>query len=163
MRAAARLGYFRPALRERAEPGGARRELGAVGLVRSCCALGAGPVPLTMSDGADSPAGSRSAPESPARGSAADEPRIIKVTVKTPKEKEEFSVAETSSIRQVRGGRERGKRGPPRSLPRSLPRSAASGRGAGARAGDEAAAARRSCAGLRSAPCGAVAEAAATL
>ncbi|XP_042682768.1 ubiquilin-1 isoform X3 [Centrocercus urophasianus] len=55
-----------------------------------------------MSDGADSPAGSRSAPESPARGSAADEPRIIKVTVKTPKEKEEFSVAETSSIRQFK-------------------------------------------------------------
>ncbi|OXB62506.1 hypothetical protein ASZ78_008144 [Callipepla squamata] len=53
-----------------------------------------------MSDGADGPAGRRSPPESPARGSAADEPRIIKVTVKTPKEKEEFSVAENSSIRQ---------------------------------------------------------------
>ncbi|OXB80129.1 UNVERIFIED_CONTAM: hypothetical protein H355_006961 [Colinus virginianus] len=55
-----------------------------------------------MSDGADSPAGRRSPPESPAQGSAADEPRIIKVTVKTPKEKEEFSVAENSSIRQFK-------------------------------------------------------------
>lgn len=89
-----------------------RRELGSIALVRSCRALGAGPAPLTMSDSADSPAGRRSPPESPAQGSAADEPRIIRVTVKTPKEKEEFSVAETSSIRQVRGGWERGKRGP---------------------------------------------------
>ncbi|XP_040512375.1 ubiquilin-1 isoform X4 [Gallus gallus] len=55
-----------------------------------------------MSDSADSPAGRRSPPESPAQGSAADEPRIIRVTVKTPKEKEEFSVAETSSIRQFK-------------------------------------------------------------
>ncbi|XP_072216214.1 ubiquilin-1 isoform X2 [Excalfactoria chinensis] len=55
-----------------------------------------------MSDGADSPAGRRSPPETPVQGSTADEPRIIRVTVKTPKEKEEFSVAETSSIRQFK-------------------------------------------------------------
>uniref|UniRef100_A0A8D0F210 Ubiquilin 1 n=1 Tax=Strix occidentalis caurina TaxID=311401 RepID=A0A8D0F210_STROC len=40
--------------------------------------------------------------QSPTRGSAAAEPRIIKVTVKTPKEKEEFAVSETSSIRQFK-------------------------------------------------------------
>lgn len=55
-----------------------------------------------MSESAEGPAGGRSPPDSPTRGSAA-EPRIIKVTVKTPKEKEEFAVSETSSIRQVRG------------------------------------------------------------
>lgn len=58
--------------------------------------------PSAMSERAERPAGGRSPPESTARGSAA-EPRIIKVTVKTPKEKEEFAVSENSSIRQVRG------------------------------------------------------------
>ncbi|XP_067172629.1 ubiquilin-1 isoform X6 [Apteryx mantelli] len=55
-----------------------------------------------MSESAGSPAGGRSPPDSPAQGSAAAEPRIIKVTVKTPKEKEEFAVSETSSIRQFK-------------------------------------------------------------
>ncbi|XP_026722057.1 ubiquilin-1 isoform X3 [Athene cunicularia] len=54
-----------------------------------------------MSESAEGPAGGRSPPDSPTRGSAA-EPRIIKVTVKTPKEKEEFAVSETSSIRQFK-------------------------------------------------------------
>ncbi|XP_037229126.1 ubiquilin-1 isoform X3 [Falco biarmicus] len=56
-----------------------------------------------MSESAEGPAGGRSPPESPAQGSAAAaEPRIIKVTVKTPKEKEEFAVSETSSVRQFK-------------------------------------------------------------
>uniref|UniRef100_A0A8C8AE33 Ubiquilin n=1 Tax=Otus sunia TaxID=257818 RepID=A0A8C8AE33_9STRI len=55
-----------------------------------------------MSESAEGPAGGRSPPDSPTRGSAAAEPRIIKVTVKTPKEKEEFAVSETSSIRQFK-------------------------------------------------------------
>ncbi|NXI41719.1 UBQL1 protein, partial [Galbula dea] len=54
-----------------------------------------------MSDSAEGPAGDRSRPDSPTQGSTA-EPRIIKVTVKTPKEKEEFAVSETSSIRQFK-------------------------------------------------------------
>uniref|UniRef100_A0A674HM25 Ubiquilin-4 n=1 Tax=Taeniopygia guttata TaxID=59729 RepID=A0A674HM25_TAEGU len=54
-----------------------------------------------MSDRADGPAGGP--PGSPTRDSAGDsEPRIIKVTVKTLKEKEEFAVSETSSIRQFK-------------------------------------------------------------
>ncbi|XP_012985994.1 ubiquilin-1 isoform X1 [Melopsittacus undulatus] len=53
-----------------------------------------------MSESADGPAGGRSSPDSPSQSSA--EPRIIKVTVKTPKEKEEFAVSETSSIRQFK-------------------------------------------------------------
>ncbi|XP_068032657.1 ubiquilin-1 isoform X5 [Anomalospiza imberbis] len=53
-----------------------------------------------MSDRAEGPAGGP--PGSPIRDSAGvSEPRIIKVTVKTPKEKEEFAVSETSSIRQL--------------------------------------------------------------
>ncbi|NWX50567.1 UBQL1 protein, partial [Steatornis caripensis] len=54
-----------------------------------------------MAESAEGPAGNRSPPDSPSRGSAA-EPRIIKVTVKTPKEKEEFAVSEASSIRQFK-------------------------------------------------------------
>ncbi|XP_058721003.1 ubiquilin-1 isoform X2 [Poecile atricapillus] len=54
-----------------------------------------------MSDRAEEPAAGP--PGSPTRDSAgASEPRIIKVTVKTPKEKEEFAVSETSSIRQFK-------------------------------------------------------------
>ncbi|XP_051498802.1 ubiquilin-1 isoform X4 [Apus apus] len=53
-----------------------------------------------MSEGAEGPAGPPSPPGSPSRGSA--EPRIIKVTVKTPKEKEEFAVSEGSSVRQFK-------------------------------------------------------------
>ncbi|KAM9261913.1 ubiquilin-1 isoform 5-T5 [Morus bassanus] len=53
-----------------------------------------------MSESAEGPAGGRSPPDSPTRGSA--EPRIIKVTVKTPKEKEEFAVSETSTIREFK-------------------------------------------------------------
>ncbi|XP_036259106.1 ubiquilin-1 isoform X4 [Molothrus ater] len=60
-----------------------------------------------MSDRAEGPAGGPSgspgSPGSPTRDSAGvSEPRIIKVTVKTPKEKEEFAVSETSSIRQFK-------------------------------------------------------------
>ncbi|XP_035165273.1 ubiquilin-1 isoform X3 [Oxyura jamaicensis] len=57
-----------------------------------------------MSESAESPAGRRSPPGSPGQGQGQDpaEPRIIKVTVKTPKEKEEFAVAETSSVRQFK-------------------------------------------------------------
>uniref|UniRef100_A0A8U7NLB6 Ubiquilin 1 n=2 Tax=Corvus moneduloides TaxID=1196302 RepID=A0A8U7NLB6_CORMO len=63
------------------------------------------PVPsrphTAMSDRAEGTAGGP--PGSPTRDSAsAAEPRIIKVTVKTPKEKEEFAVSETSSIRQFK-------------------------------------------------------------
>ncbi|XP_032941871.1 ubiquilin-1 isoform X4 [Catharus ustulatus] len=54
-----------------------------------------------MSDRAEGPAGG--SPGSPTGHSAgASEPRIIRVTVKTPKEKEEFAVSETSSIRQFK-------------------------------------------------------------
>ncbi|XP_064901967.1 ubiquilin-1 isoform X5 [Columba livia] len=61
-----------------------------------------GPSPA-MSESAEGPTGSRSPPHTPAQGSgSAAEPRIIKVTVKTPKEKEEFAVSETSSIRQFK-------------------------------------------------------------
>nr|XP_060618124.1 ubiquilin-1 [Anolis sagrei ordinatus] len=58
-----------------------------------------------MSEGGESPQGpgeSHPAPAAAATASAATEPRIIKVTVKTPKEKEEFAVPETSSIRQFK-------------------------------------------------------------
>ncbi|KAK4810503.1 hypothetical protein QYF61_004283 [Mycteria americana] len=53
-----------------------------------------------MSESAESSAGAHSSSESSAQGFAAAEPRIIKITVKTPKEKEEFAVPETSSIQQ---------------------------------------------------------------
>ncbi|NXP78555.1 UBQL1 protein, partial [Ramphastos sulfuratus] len=56
-----------------------------------------------MSESAEGPAGGSNPPSSPTQGAAAStEPRIIKVTVKTPKEKEEFAVSETSSIRQFK-------------------------------------------------------------
>ncbi|XP_035421171.1 ubiquilin-1 isoform X3 [Cygnus atratus] len=55
-----------------------------------------------MSESAESPGGRRSPPGSPRQGQGPAEPRIIKVTVKTPKEKEEFAVAETSSVRQFK-------------------------------------------------------------
>ncbi|XP_076217273.1 ubiquilin-1-like isoform X1 [Aptenodytes patagonicus] len=55
-----------------------------------------------MSEGAESSAGAHSSSESSAQGFAAAEPRIIKITVKTPKEKEEFAVPETSSIQQFK-------------------------------------------------------------
>ncbi|XP_074936068.1 ubiquilin-1 isoform X4 [Phalacrocorax aristotelis] len=54
-----------------------------------------------MSESAEGPAGGRSPPDSPTPGASAG-PRIIKVTVKTPKEKEEFAISETSSIRQFK-------------------------------------------------------------
>ncbi|XP_071588195.1 ubiquilin-1 isoform X1 [Heliangelus exortis] len=53
-----------------------------------------------MSESAEGSAGGQSPPDSPSRGSG--EPRIIKVTVKTPKDKEEFAVSESSSIRQFK-------------------------------------------------------------
>lgn len=37
-----------------------------------------------------------------AAAAASTEPKIMKVTVKTPKEKEEFAVPENSSVQQVR-------------------------------------------------------------
>ncbi|KAM6037230.1 ubiquilin-1-like [Chlamydotis macqueenii] len=55
-----------------------------------------------MSEGAESSAGAHRSSESSAQGFAAAEPRIIKITVKTPKEKEEFAVPETSSIQQFK-------------------------------------------------------------
>ncbi|KAM6188278.1 ubiquilin-1-like isoform 2-T2 [Sarcoramphus papa] len=55
-----------------------------------------------MSESAEGSAGARSSSESSAQGFAAAEPRIIKITVKTPKEKEEFAVPETSSIQQFK-------------------------------------------------------------
>ncbi|XP_075596928.1 ubiquilin-1 isoform X2 [Balearica regulorum gibbericeps] len=55
-----------------------------------------------MSESAEGPAGDQSPPDSPSQGSVAAKLRIIKVTVKTPKEKEEFAVSETSSIRQFK-------------------------------------------------------------
>lgn len=59
-----------------------------------------------MSESGENPPGPQSPtdPPVPAASASASEPRIIKVTVKTPKEKEEFAVPETSSIRQVRRG-----------------------------------------------------------
>ncbi|XP_060618124.2 ubiquilin-1 [Anolis sagrei] len=54
-----------------------------------------------MSEGGESPQGPGESHPAPA-AAAATEPRIIKVTVKTPKEKEEFAVPETSSIRQFK-------------------------------------------------------------
>ncbi|KAM9251479.1 ubiquilin-1-like isoform 2-T2 [Cariama cristata] len=55
-----------------------------------------------MSESAESSAGGHSSSESSAQGIVAAEPRIIKITVKTPKEKEEFAVPETSSIQQFK-------------------------------------------------------------
>ncbi|XP_066469855.1 ubiquilin-1 [Tiliqua scincoides] len=56
-----------------------------------------------MSESGESPPGPQSPGESPAQAAAAaPEPRIIKITVKTPKEKEEFAVPESSSIRQFK-------------------------------------------------------------
>ncbi|XP_038026402.1 ubiquilin-1 isoform X3 [Anas platyrhynchos] len=59
-----------------------------------------------MSESAESPSGRRSPSGSPGQGQGPGqgpgEPRIIKVTVKTPKEKEEFAVAETSSVGQFK-------------------------------------------------------------
>ncbi|XP_027304078.1 ubiquilin-1 isoform X4 [Anas platyrhynchos] len=55
-----------------------------------------------MSESAESPVGAHTSPESSAQGSTAAEPRIIKVTVKTPKEKKEFAVPETSNIQQFK-------------------------------------------------------------
>ncbi|XP_032932224.1 ubiquilin-1-like isoform X2 [Catharus ustulatus] len=55
-----------------------------------------------MSESAESSAGAHSSSESSARGFPAAQPRIIKITVKTPKEKEEFAVPETSSIQQFK-------------------------------------------------------------
>uniref|UniRef100_A0A8C5F0K2 Ubiquilin 1 n=1 Tax=Gopherus evgoodei TaxID=1825980 RepID=A0A8C5F0K2_9SAUR len=56
-----------------------------------------------MAESGENPHGARSSPDSPAPGGAASsEPRIIKVTVKTPKEKEEFAVSETSNVRQFK-------------------------------------------------------------
>ncbi|XP_075302688.1 ubiquilin-1-like isoform X2 [Opisthocomus hoazin] len=55
-----------------------------------------------MSESAESSAGAHSSSESSAQGFTAAEPRIIKITVKTPKEKEEFAVPETSSIQQFK-------------------------------------------------------------
>ncbi|XP_068280490.1 ubiquilin-1-like isoform X4 [Nyctibius grandis] len=55
-----------------------------------------------MSESAESSTGAHSSSESSAQGFAAAEPRIIKITVKTPKEKEEFAVPETSSIQQFK-------------------------------------------------------------
>ncbi|XP_074667110.1 ubiquilin-1-like isoform X5 [Strix aluco] len=55
-----------------------------------------------MSESAERPAGARSSSESSAQGFAVAEPRIIKITVKTPREKEEFAVPETSSIQQFK-------------------------------------------------------------
>lgn len=68
-----------------------------------------------------------------AQDSAADggpaEPKIMKVTVKTPKEKEEFAVPENSSVQQVRAraGREGrpGRAAAPGSSGRAPPGSAA--------------------------------------
>ncbi|XP_061872895.1 ubiquilin-1-like isoform X2 [Colius striatus] len=55
-----------------------------------------------MSESAESSAGAHSSSESSVQGFAAAEQRIVKITVKTPKEKEEFSVPETSSIQQFK-------------------------------------------------------------
>lgn len=65
-------------------------------------AVGASRTLPAMSESAESSAGAHSSSESSARGFPAAQPRIIKITVKTPKEKEEFAVPETSSIQQVR-------------------------------------------------------------
>ncbi|KAM9168310.1 ubiquilin-1-like [Mergus octosetaceus] len=54
-----------------------------------------------MSESAESPVGAHT-PESSAQDSTAAETRIIKVTVKTPKEKKEFAVPETSNIQQFK-------------------------------------------------------------
>ncbi|NXG11528.1 UBQL1 protein, partial [Sakesphorus luctuosus] len=55
-----------------------------------------------MSESAESSAEAHSSSDSSTQGFAAAEPRIIKITVKTPKEKEEFAVPETSSIQQFK-------------------------------------------------------------
>ncbi|KAF4804775.1 Ubiquilin-1 [Turdus rufiventris] len=54
-----------------------------------------------MSDRAEGPAGG-SPGSSTGHSAGASEPRIIRVTVKTPKEKEEFAISEASSIRQFK-------------------------------------------------------------
>lgn len=58
-----------------------------------------------MAESAES-GGPPGAPDSAADGGPA-EPKIMKVTVKTPKEKEEFAVPENSSVQQVRRPRAR--------------------------------------------------------
>lgn len=57
------------------------------------------------------------AAEAPGSAEASAEPKIMKVTVKTPKEKEEFAVPEDSSVQQVREGADKGRlaRSPARS------------------------------------------------
>ncbi|NXE01880.1 UBQL1 protein, partial [Chaetorhynchus papuensis] len=55
-----------------------------------------------MSESAESSADAHSSSESSAQGFTAAQPRIIKIAVKTPKEKEEFAVPETSSIQQFK-------------------------------------------------------------
>ncbi|NXD46439.1 UBQL1 protein, partial [Copsychus sechellarum] len=55
-----------------------------------------------MSESAESSTGAHRSSESSAQGFAAAQPRIIKITVKTPKEKEVFAVPETSSIQQFK-------------------------------------------------------------
>lgn len=83
-----------------------RRAAGSGGLTAGeACPVLTRPTPAVMSESAEGPAGGSNPPSCPTQGAAAStEPRIIKVTVKTPKEKEEFAVSETSSIRQVRAG-----------------------------------------------------------
>ncbi|NXO01267.1 UBQL1 protein, partial [Rhinopomastus cyanomelas] len=53
-----------------------------------------------MSESTEDPAGGNSSPES--QGTAASEPHIIKVTVKTSKDKEEFAVSESCNVRQFK-------------------------------------------------------------
>lgn len=65
-------------------------------------AVGASRTLPAMSESAENSAGAHSSSEFSAQGFPAAQPRIIKITVKTPKEKEEFAVPETSSIQQVR-------------------------------------------------------------
>ncbi|XP_074851287.1 ubiquilin-1 isoform X2 [Carettochelys insculpta] len=55
-----------------------------------------------MAESGESSPGDRSPPDSAAATASSSEPRIIKVTVKTPKEKEEFAVSETSNVRQFK-------------------------------------------------------------
>uniref|UniRef100_A0A6I8N3H7 Ubiquilin 1 n=1 Tax=Ornithorhynchus anatinus TaxID=9258 RepID=A0A6I8N3H7_ORNAN len=56
-----------------------------------------------MAERGESPGpGTRSPAADNADPAAADDPKIIKVTVKTPKEKEEFAVPETSSVQQFK-------------------------------------------------------------
>lgn len=57
--------------------------------------------PPGSQDGAPAAEGA-GAPAAAASASTSAEPKIMKVTVKTPKEKEEFAVPEDSSVQQVR-------------------------------------------------------------